>query len=174
MVKCYYCGEVFDASVVPYIRPNARRYAHETCGEQYSKVSTQEEKERKELEEYIKQLFNIDTLTTKITRQISTYRKEKNYSYSGMRKSLIYFFEIKGNSTEKSNNGIGILPYVYEEAYQYWRDIWETQQRNTEKNLQEYTLPPREVHIIAPPRQPMKTVKKLFTFLEDGGVNDEI
>ena len=56
---------------------------------------------------------------------MESYKKEKEYSYSGMRKTLKYFFEVRGNSIEKANGGIGIIPYVYDEAYIYWRALWE-------------------------------------------------
>ena len=42
--------------------------------------------------------------------------KEYNFSYSGILRTLIYFYDIRGNTIEASNGGIGIVPYVYEEA----------------------------------------------------------
>ena len=27
MVKCLYCGQMFDANIEPFVKPNARRYA---------------------------------------------------------------------------------------------------------------------------------------------------
>ena len=70
-------------------------------------------KDKEELNEYIKKLFKIDYVDARIQKQIKQYVEEYHYSYSGIRKALIYFFEIKGNSIEKSNGGIGIVPYVY-------------------------------------------------------------
>lgn len=102
---------------------------------------------------------------------METYHAEKNYSYSGMYKTLKYFFEVRRNPIEKANGGIGIIPYVYSEAFDYWRALWEAQQRNEQVKVEEYVLPVREVCIVAPRRQPMKHMRRLFTFL-DGG--DEI
>lgn len=50
MVKCFYCGEVFDASTTPYVKPNSRRYAHKTCAQTAEENKTQEEKDKELLE----------------------------------------------------------------------------------------------------------------------------
>lgn len=52
-------------------------------------------------------------------RLINLYLK-KGYSYLDMIRALEYFYIIKKNSTKKSNNNIGIIPYVVEEAREYY------------------------------------------------------
>lgn len=47
MVKCFYCGEVFDASTTPYVKPNSRRYAHKTCAQTAEENKTQKKKIKK-------------------------------------------------------------------------------------------------------------------------------
>lgn len=167
MVKCFYCGKTFDASTIPFVKPNARRYAHKECAETASSKKDQEEKDKEELESYIKELFGISSISPKIRKQINTYRKENNYSYSGMRKTLKYFFEVRGNSVEKANGGIGIIPYVYDEAFQYWRALWEAKQKNENVDVSKYILPIKEVYILPPKRCPMKQIRKLFAFLDE-------
>lgn len=168
MVKCLYCGQIFDTNVEPFIKPNARRYAHATCAKTAEENRTQEEKDKQELEMYIKDLFGISSISVKIKKQMETFRKDNNYTYSGMRKTLKYFFEIRNNSIEKANGGIGIIPYVYDEAFSYWRALWEAKQRNQGIEVQKYNLPMREIHIVPPKREPMKHTRKLFTFLDEG------
>ena len=167
MVKCLYCGEMFDASTVPFVKPNLRRYAHKTCAQTAEENKTQEEKDKETLENYIKQLFGISSITTKTKKQIETFKEKNNYTYSGMYKTLKYHFEIRGNSIEKANGGIGIIPYVYDEAFKYWRALWEAKERNEHVDIEQYILPVREVHIEPPRRQPMKQMRKLFTFLDE-------
>ena len=65
------------------------------------------------------QLFKVDYIDARIRKQIKQYREEYNYTYSGIRKALIYHYEIKGGDKSKANGGIGIVPYVYENAYNY-------------------------------------------------------
>ncbi len=166
MVKCLYCGQTFDASKEEFVKPKANRYAHKSCAEKYEASKTKEEKDKERLEEYIKELFNITTLTSKIKNQIKMYA-EKKYTYSGMWKSLKYFYEVKGNSIEKAQGGIGIIPYVWDEAFNYWRALWEAQERNKEIKAEQFILPAREIHIEPPQRQPMKHTRKLFTFLDE-------
>lgn len=168
MVKCFYCGEQFDANTEPFEKINSRRYAHIKCHQKAFDNKSKEEKDKEILENYIKQLFGISTLSDKIKRQLKTYMsdKEKHYTYSGIYKTLKYFFEIKGNSIEKANGGIGIVSWVYDEAYRYWYDLWETQQRNMEVKSEQLIIPVREVHIKPPERQPMRRFRNLFNFLD--------
>lgn len=88
-----------------------------------------------------------------------------------MLKTLKYFFEVKGNNLEKANGGIGIVPFVYEDARRYWHDLWITQKMN--KRLMEEThidaIPVKEIHICSPQRKPMKHFRELFAFLDEEG-----
>lgn len=77
MVKCLYCGQMFDANTEPFVKPNARRYAHVACARTEEENQTQEEKDKRELEEYIKELFGVSTIPVKIRKQMDTFRKEK-------------------------------------------------------------------------------------------------
>jgi len=48
--------------------------------------------------------------------------------YRGQLLTLKYFYEIKRNSTKKSNGSIGIIPFVFAEAKLYY----ETQAKRAE------------------------------------------
>lgn len=110
-------------------------------------------------------LFNMDYVDARIRKQIKQYVDEYNFSYSGIRKTLIYFFEIKGNSLEKANGGIGIVPYVYQNAHNYYLALWQAQQKNENKIVEEYIPNIKEVVIPRPQRQVKK--RKLFSFLDE-------
>ena len=161
LVKCYYCGQTFDANKESFIMVNSRRYAHEKCYNDNQKQKNKDELDKEELENYIKQLFNITKLTPKIQRQIKKYIEENKYSYSGIRRSLVYFFEIKKNSIDKANGGIGIVEWVYQEAFNYYYDLWLAQQRNQNKDFVK-----KEVIITIPPPQRKIKKRKLFSFLD--------
>lgn len=149
-VKCIYCGEIFDRDKVPFVQISARRYAHKDCCTSEDEKQAQLEKDKNELEEYIKKLFNISYLDPRIKKQIKQYIEEYHYSYSGIHKSLTYFFEIKGNPIEKANGGIGIVPYVYNNAYRYYYALWEAKQKNENKIVKEYVPIVKEI-VIPPP-----------------------
>lgn len=164
LVKCLYCGETFDANKEPFVMANSRRYAHKNCAEKHEKEKTKEQLDKEALEKYIKQLFNVNKISVKIQKQIDQYIKENNYTYSGIRRSLVYFFEIKNNPIEKANGGIGIVPWVYQEAYNYYYNLWLAQQRNSDKDIKDYR--PNEIIItISPPERKIKK-RKLFSFLD--------
>ena len=165
MVKCSICGQTFDANAEPYVKTHSdRRYAHERCALSQEEQKTQEEKDRYELEEYIKQLLNISCLTPRIRKQIKSFLEEYKYTYSGIRKALVYFYEVKGNPVEKANGGIGIVPFTYNQAYRYYYALWEAQQKNIDKQVQQYQPHVKEVRIASPKRRIRK--RSLFAFLD--------
>lgn len=106
-VKCLYCGKQFNRDKEPCAQIG-RRYAHIDCANDQTKKINQEEADKIELDEYIIKLLKIDYIDARIRKQINSYIKDYNYTYSGMKKALIYFYEIKGNSIEKANGGIGM------------------------------------------------------------------
>lgn len=121
--------------------------------------------------EYIKKLFNIKTLTPLIKMQLKKYLSEEyKYSYSGILKSLIYFFEIKGNSIDKANGGIGIVPYVYDQAFRYYYSLWEAQQINNDKDIEVYIPKVKVVRIPRP--KPKNKKRNLFSFLDEDEVEE--
>lgn len=167
LVKCKICGMIFDASIEPFVKVSSNRYAHEACAIGAEAAKSKEEKDKEELIAYIKQLFECDTISPKINKQIQDYKSKYNYSYSGIRKTLKYFFEVKGNSLEKANGGIGIVPFVYNDAFLYWRALWEVQQKNEQSVGQTIVAPVQEIHITSPERTPYRPRRKLFTFLDE-------
>ena len=164
-VTCVYCKQKFDRDRLPFIQVSARRYAHQECSLTEDEKKNKEEQDKIDLENYIMSLFKTDYIDAKIRKQIKQYKEEYNYTYSGIRKALVYFFEIKGNSIEKANGGIGIVPYVYQQAYNYYLALWQAQQKNQDKIIVDYI--PKVKEIIIP--KPQRKIKKqnLFTFLDE-------
>ena len=124
-----------------------------------------EDLDKMKLEQYINKLFHTDYVDPRIQKQIKNYIKEYNFTYSGILKSLVYFYEVKQNPVEKSNDGIGIVPWVYKQAFNYYYAIWLAQQKNTNKKVENYI--PKETEIIIPRPKPKPYRKHLFSFLDD-------
>lgn len=91
-------------------------------------------KNRKELYDYICDLYNMKFPTGLIIKQIKEYKEEYGYKYSGMLLTLKYFYEIQENPV-KYNDGVGIIPYIYEEAKEYYLD--QQRIRKEAKNIKE-------------------------------------
>ena len=165
IVTCIHCKQKFDRDKFPYVQVSARRYAHQECSLSEDQKKNKDEQDKIELENYILQLFKTDFIDARIRKQIKQYREEYNCTYSGIRKALVYFYEIKGNSIEKANGGIGIVPYVYQHAYNYYLALWQAQQKNQDKVLVDYVPQVKEIVIPRPQRKVKK--RDLFTFLDE-------
>lgn len=147
-VKCVYCKEVFDRDKEPYVEVSQRRYAHKVCAEAAAaqltpaeKARQEEEQDLKKLEHYIMHLFNETFVNVKIRKQIMDYRKNYGYTYSGILKSLQWWFEIKKNSLESANDGIGIVPYIYKQASDYYYSLFIANRANEDLgNYQQQTV----------------------------------
>ena len=118
-------------------------------------------------------MLNINRFDLKLNTQVKTFKEQYNYTYSGMYKALKYFYEIKGNDIKKANGGIGIIPYIYKQAQDYFLALWEAQQKNESKIevIQSYVPQVKEIRIKRPQLKPRR--KDLFTFLDEEEVNNE-
>ena len=96
---------------------------------------------------------------------MNDYIREYQYTYSGMLKALVYFYEVKGNNRNKANGGIGIIPFIYKDAYNYYYNLWMIQQSNKDKNVIDYVPKLKEIKIPIPKKEPRK--RSVFTFLDE-------
>lgn len=164
-VKCAKCGQTFNRDKYPTVLIGARRYAHQDCASESDAKLSKELQDKKELEEYIVHLLKIPKIDARIQKQIKKYVDEYNYTYSGMKKALIYFYEVQGHSIEKANGGVGIIPYIYTQAFNYYYALWEAQQKNMDKDVEAYVPKVRVIHIPEPQIKIKK--RKMFSFLDE-------
>lgn len=144
---CKYCNEKFDRDKEEFVSAGARRYAHKACAEAHNNAIPQEEKDYNELEKYIKKLFQTDNLNINIRKQIKEYKEQYGYSYTGMQKTLYWWYEIKKNPIITSYEGIAIVPYVYQEALQYYYNIYLAKIANENNS---FTIERQEINISSP------------------------
>ena len=151
-VICVYCKKQFDRDKEPTKPVSARRYAHLSCWEDHQANMSQEEKDIEAFYDYTKKLFGDDynyILTKKLAER---YIKENNYTYSGMLKTLKWYYEKEGHSLDKSNGSIGIIPYIYKQAMAYYYALYQAQLINKEKNISNFILPKERMIKIESPR----------------------
>lgn len=168
IVKCLYCKKSFDTNLEPWVKPNSNRYAHELCHQRAIAEHEKDNADKEALIDYIKELFGYEQLPQVISKQIKQYIEEYQYTYSGILKTLKYFYEIKHGDKDKANGRIGIIPYCYEDARRYYYAIWEAQEQNKNKEIETYICEAQEVHIKPPKRIPMGIKRSLFSFLDEG------
>ena len=138
------------------------KYVHKEC---QALEENREKTDREKLEEYIKELFALSYIDPRVKAQIKKYIEEYNFTYSGMQKALYYFYEIKGGDKSKANGGIGIIPYIYQDAYNYHYNLWLAQQKNKDVEVQLYVPKVKEIVIQRPERKIKK--RDLFVFLDE-------
>lgn len=121
-VKCHFCGEKVDKKIAA--RHNDKNF-HPACLETYL--------QKKDCCDYICSIFNIKTPGPKIYNQLAVFTTQNKYTYNNIKKTLQYWYEIKKGSRKKANEGIGIVPYMYEEAMQYYKDLAIAAERGKEE-----------------------------------------
>lgn len=121
-VKCQYCSQEINADEV--VKYNNKNF-HADCCEQY--------KDRKAIFRYVYLLFgfkNENKPGPLIITQLKKYMSQNpHYTYKGVLNALKYFYEVKKGQKKKANEGIGIVPYVYDEAQEYFRNLSEKQEK---------------------------------------------
>lgn len=165
LVKCVYCKRQFNRDKWPYVQVSTQRYAHKECSIRQDELLSKEEKDKIELEKYILKLLNEDYISPRVRKQLNQYVNEYHYTYSGIHKSLYYFYEIQKNPVEKANGSIGIVPYIYKASYDYYYSLWLAQQNNKDKVVQEYIPTEKTIKIPNPQKKIRK--RKLFSFLDE-------
>lgn len=166
-VKCPGCGLRFYREDEPHIHIK-NRYWHTQCFNQKKKEKSQSDQSIKDLEEYICKLFGAEYVSPRIRRQINTMISQYNFTHSGILGSLKYWFEVKNGSVEKSNGGIGIVPYIYSDAESYYKSLFEAHQANRGVN----SIEAKVVTVkITPPKSKAENLKTIdLSFLEEGEV----
>lgn len=169
-VICSKCGSKFDRDKVQAVRTGTRRYAHATCDPTNTDfvplLVKEEDPELTKLKDYINQKFGKNANWAQINRQIKIYTTENNYSLSGILKSLVYFYDVKNNSIDKSNGAIGIVPFVYQDAYNYYYSLFIAQSQNQQKDVSKIVSKVKEIII---PLPQINLPKRLFNLDDDEG-----
>ena len=128
-VKCLYCGKQFQREDCEWEQVG-RRYAHKECREKYLQVNGAEEK----IYEKCKELFGTDYSKARIQRQLKGFY-EQGYTQQGIYDAIEYWFDIKGEDVSKANKGIGIVPFIYEEAARHSKRVEEMRKAHNQVDI---------------------------------------
>ena len=163
-VNCIYCKLRFDRDKSKdWVQISERRYAHKACADKVQINKTKNELDYEELTNYIEKLFGVGYVNAKIAKQIKDFRETYGYTYNGMLGTLTYWYEVRGASLDKANGGIGIIPYIYDQAKDYYSKIDAANSLNAD--ITNYKTKFIEI-AITPPR-PEEKLPKLFNLEED-------
>ena len=133
MVQCRICKERFNrldpglTEGVDWIQPSNRIYYHKKCYDEYQNSRLDVHANMKDevwfdaswefLRKDLKYSFNY----VKVRKQWESFLKNK-MTAKGIYFALKYHYEIKKGDVTKSENGIGIVPHIYEDSREYWVD----------------------------------------------------
>ena len=109
MKKCPVCNNEVKEEDAIY-NTKTKRYYHELC---YQSLL-----DRKKLCDYICEVYGYKGPSPKMYQQMTSYY-ERGISYSDMLLALKYFYEVEKGDPNKSQQGIGIIPYVLDRAKEY-------------------------------------------------------
>lgn len=144
-VMCRECGGRFNKELLKenedWIMPSKNWYYHKDCYEAW--VTKRSDKKNissiKNDEEYIRDIFDYLSRDLKVSydggkvrSQINNFIKQGKKA-KGILFSLIYFYDIQNGDWNNSNGGIGIVPYIYDDARAYWSEQKERQNDVLEK-----------------------------------------
>lgn len=133
LVKCRICKQQFNRldpnliEGVDYVKPSDRMYYHKKCYDEYqnSKLDVHanmtDELWFTAAWDFLRRDLKYDFNFVKVRKQWESFLKNK-MTAKGMYFALKYFYEIKKNDVAKSENGIGIIPHIYEDSRDYWTE----------------------------------------------------
>ena len=152
-VKCPKCGITFDRDEEPCVKIK-NRYWHVKCAEEKDKEEEPDftpipkpkstptplkipEKDLpayRALTDYVNKKLNGDVNWGVVGQQIKNFRDKEEYTFSGMLKTLRFYCEVRGGTLSKKS-GISIIKYVYSDAYEYYKKVYESHQNSEQKIL---------------------------------------
>lgn len=96
-------------------------------------LSEEEFKAKKEYYEYIRD--QIGSTSSKHYMLTEKYRKQFNYTFSGMHQTLVYVHDVLDKEFDIEGNLVAIIPYYYEEAVSYLNSIDACDKANKDKDI---------------------------------------
>ena len=124
LVKCCICQiRDIDRDVtvedVDYIRKGTKYY-HMKCYNDWKKSTPLTDKEYEPfIFDFLSRDLKVKYDYFKVKQQMENFKKQ-NMTIKGQFFALKYFYEVKKGDWAKGYGGIGIVPYVYQEACTYW------------------------------------------------------
>lgn len=118
-----------------------------------------------QLNAYIQSVFQENYNKTVSTRQVETFRKQDGLSNDDIANAVKYWFEIKGNPTDRqyTKGGIGIVPYIIDESRAYWREQ-ERLATIAQENEKRDSAPLNEVDTVEAKITPIKKPLGIYYF----------
>lgn len=142
LVTCRACKERFDAQLsgadVEWVMPSKGWYYHKSCYENMRKGNLKNDNEwKRRIYDFIAHDLKVSYDFYLCEAQLKKFvEKDKIGTYKGIFYTLKYFYEIRNGDWTKGHGGLGIVPFVYKEATDYWKNR-ENRERGTLAKIEE-------------------------------------
>jgi hypothetical protein len=150
--KCPECDIAIDKTIEEH-KIHSKKTYHINC---FTRFEARKQ-HRADLIDYICKLYTIDAPNIIMLKQIKDYEETYKFTTKGMEMSLRFFHEIKGNSVDAK--GIGIIPYVYDDAKKHYTEMTKIAQHASTVNFSNK----EEIIYVTPPTQ---KIRKNFIDIE--------
>ena len=117
LVTCAYCGcKTVDKLSQDYIQYKGKNF-HRECGEK--------QKEKDNFYSYVCEAFKLKAPGPRIYNQGNSFVEKYGYTYLGMQKTLYFIYAVKKHANDRpiESKSIGLIPYYYDEAQEYFKRI---------------------------------------------------
>ena len=120
MAECRICKQKIDKEKDDWIMPSKNYYYHKKCYEDWKHSEPlKDEQWRPFIYDFISRDLKVPYNYHMCESQREKLLKEGKTN-KGIFFSLKYFYEVKHGDWEKGHGGLGIVPYIYNEACAYW------------------------------------------------------
>lgn len=182
IVHCRVCGKEINRSIltegIDWVMPSRNYFYHKECFDTWCakkkgiKDVTADLDDSEYLENikyYLTKDLKVSVNFAKLASQIKSFQAQ-GMTLKGILFSLIYFYDIKKHSVNKSNGGIGIVPFIYEEAKDYWIEQ-NTKQYNILDKIEEQMKQLRERPTVTVVIK--DTPRKIKSYLDELGDSED-
>lgn len=120
MAECRVCKQQIDKSKNDWIMPSKNYYYHRKCYEEWKQSNhANDEEYRGLIYSYLAHDLKVEYKYWMCEQQMNKMIKEGR-TLKGILFSLKYFYGIRHGDWLKGHGGLGIVPFIYDEAAQYW------------------------------------------------------
>lgn len=130
IIQCRLCKERFDTNKEEYVLIGQKAYYHKKCYDDWvknknnAKTSNEENFWKESVIDYLYRDVKIPINFAKLENQWANFIKpSKKMTPKGIYFAVKYYYDVKHGNKDKAADGIGIVPYIYQEAAQYWTDL---------------------------------------------------
>jgi len=170
MPQCRICkrqiNKITEKENIDWVMPSRNWYFCKKCYDDWKNTSHIEE------EDWELMIYDFLARDLKVTydyfvceAQRKKIIKDKITNNKGIYFTLKYFYEVKNGSWDKAHGGIGIVPYIFNEAKEYW--LTQEQKKNGFIKDIERQIKERSEREIIKIKRPQSKKKKEKYNLED-------